>query len=231
MTLRRASDVHGRVLALRAILWRTQFEIRAQQGAPRAKLELDAERMNLWVATSQVPVSPLEREMLDRPFGGWQMPELAALAWRMEAAIALLWCLAQLEMPPYTEAVPPNIAFDYLERAAVLVTPSLRPELDVARETELASLWNWRARTETLRRQGMQPPPGDSFDATIARATRSASDMGLVTANDDLVVDGSRYADVAHERFVELSCIALERHWALAWLGNNTAWDLANPPT
>lgn len=232
---RSANDVVGRVMGLRAIMWRAQFELAARSADRPRDLELRNERHNLWVSTSQVPVSPRERQLLDRGLGTWSMAEIGELVWRNQAAFALLWALGHAEMPPYTTIVSANIVFEHVERMFARIAPQLRSAVEIDRAIELAELWNWRGRTETLRRRGVPPPPADSYEATVARAMRSAVEAQLVDAADvadgDLLVGDMRYATLDHKTFIEVSCIAHERHWALHWLVDTAAWDDAMPAT
>lgn len=215
-----------------------QFELHLTKGAPRDRLEAASDQLNAEARAGTTPLSPREQSLLDRPFGGWTLDEGAEIAWRNEAAIALLWTLGLVvDMPPYTSPVPAQTVMNYLDRlkrtdgGAQLLERALRD-----RARELATFWSWRARTEHFRRSGMRPPPGDTYDATIERATHAMVNTGLIPperiASGDVTIGHVRYVDVDGGTLLQLSCIAFERHRALEWVDDsNTDWDTLIPST
>jgi hypothetical protein len=231
---RSASEVLGRLHSLRFVLWRTQLELHLTRGAPRERLKASSDQLD-FEARSGSP-SPRERNLLDRPFGEWTRDEIAELVWRNEAAVALLWALGVVaEMPTYTSLVPAQMVKDQLDKLMRTVeTPQLRePKLrDDAHE--VATFWNWRARTEQFRRSGMAAPLGDTYDATVERATRSMVNAGLIknVGEGDVLIGNVRYADVDSGTLLQLACVAFERHRALEWLNDATQdWDTLIPST
>ena len=121
--------------------------------------------------------------------------------------------------------------------AAMGDAPPLRPESELEAARSLAALWNWRARTEAMRVAGVEPPPGDSFDATIARAVSAGLEGKTISAADvhegDLAIGPAiRYATAPIEVLRKLACVAHERHWTLSWIADaSTDWDTVNPAT
>jgi hypothetical protein len=234
-------EVFGRLMALRAVLWRTQFELHLGRAASDRQ-ELEARHADLvaWMAAAQIPLSPRERALLDRPLGSWTPDEVSELVWRNEAAAVLLWYLDLVPtIPPYGVPVPAAAVMERVEQLPRLGSdaPPARPASELAAALELASLWNWRARTERFKREGTRPPPGDSYEEAVARATQSAIESKLVdrshvTGGDLLVGPSTPYAAADDSQQRTLACIAHERHWALTWLDDSsTAWDSVNPST
>ncbi len=227
-------------MALRALLWRTQLELHlSRAAAQRAMIEQHNAHLTAWMRAAAVPSSPRETELLARPLGGWTQDEIAETVWRNDAAAPLLWLLEQAPwIPPYTVVVPASAVMARMDQLVHLRDlPTSRHESDISHALELALLWNWRARTEAFRRQGIPAPAGDSYEAAIERATRAAIDSNLVAAEDvadgDLLVGaGTRYSAADDARRLQLACVAHERHWALTWFADPaTAWDSVNPAT
>ena len=243
---RTANDVLERLFCLRALLFRTQLEVELHvSGASRAEIadrqsSIEAAHASLssWLMASSIAFSPIERTMLADPLGGWKREEVAQLMWRTEAVATLLWTIGLLPaMPPYANTMPLDAVISRLDELPLSETaPPLRSEPEIERALELAELWHWRARTEILRRQGKPAPADDSYEATVARAMASALEAGLIdpreVANHDFAISAMRYADTDESTFMELSCVAFERHVALTWVNDpTTAWDTVNPST
>jgi hypothetical protein len=234
---RSASEILGRLKSLRLVLCRMQLELHLTKGAPRDRLRVASDQLNVDARAAAVP-TPREQSLLDRPFGEWTLDEIAQLAWRNEAAVALLWALGLLaEMPPYTAPVPAKTVMDHLDRLKRTDgAPQLRERTLREDALELATFWNWRARTEQFRRSGMPAPPGDTYDATIQRAIRSIVDAGLIRQENvgegDVMIVDVRYANVDGGTFLQLACIAFERQLALEWVNDATKdWDTLVPST
>ncbi len=238
---RDAREVFGRLMALRALLWRTQFELHLSRAAAnRPAIEAGHADLTQWMAAARIPLSPRERALLDRPLGSWTPDEIGELVWRNEAAAVLLWYLDLVpSIPPYGVPVPAAALMERIEQLPALGSdsPPARPAAELAPALELASLWNWRARTEASKRVGTPPPAGDSYEAAIAGAAKSAVDKKLVDAahvadGDLLVGPDTRYSMADETQQRTLANIAHERHWALTWLTDtSTAWDSVNPST
>jgi hypothetical protein len=238
---RDAREVFGRLMALRAVLWRTQFELHlGRAAADRAEIEARHADLARWMAAARIPFSPRERALLDRPLGSWTPDEVSQLVWRNEAAAVLLWYLDLVPaIPPYGVPVPAAAVMERVEQLPTLGSdaPPTRPDAELAAALELASLWNWRARTEAFKRAGKPPAAGDSYEQSIKSAAHAAIESKLVEAShvadgDLLVGPGTRYAAADEKQQRTLACIADERHWALTWIADtSTAWDTVNPST
>jgi hypothetical protein len=239
---RDSRQILGRLMALRAVLWRTQFELHLGNNAPRSEIEPRHAELTGWIRAAKIPFSPREDALMKQALGTWPRDAVSELVWRNESAAILLWAIDQVpSIPPYTIAVPATPVMGQLEQlpqlAAMGDPPPLRPESELEAARELAALWNWRARTEGMRLAGVQPPHGDSFDATIARATEAALAAKLVDAaavfEGDLALGpGVRNAAAPVEALRKLACVAHERHWTLTWMADaSTEWDTVNPST
>lgn len=228
-------------MALRALLWRTQFELHlSRAAADRLDIESRNAELTSWIKAASIPFSPKERALLDRELGGWSTDEIAEMVWRNEAAAPLLWYLELVpQVPPYFVVVPAAAVMERIEQLPnmTLDMPKTRSREELENALELASLWNWRARCEALRRSGAQAPEGDTYEGVIAQATNSAIDIKLVEKTfvldgDLLVTADTKYGDVDADQQRTLACIAHERHWALAWIADgSTSWDTVNPAT
>lgn len=235
---RNARDVFDRLMALRALLWRTHLEMYLGRGIPRIEVEPQHDKLARWMETANLPLSPREQALIGRPLGAWIEIEVAELVWRYEAAAVLLWALGAVPtIPPYTMVIPAAAVMEQIEHLARRADiPPLRAKEEIDDALTRAEMWHWRARTELLWMRGMQPPLGDSFEATIARAARGAIDDGLIGVADvvdgDFAVDGVAYAKAQQGVKMQLGCVSYERHWALAWIDDeDSEWDTVNPPT
>lgn len=239
---RDSRQILGRLMALRAVLWRTQFEVYLGTHERNRELEERNGELEAWMRAAKIPFSPREQALMSLPLGKWPHDDVTALLWRNEAAAMLLWAIDLVpSVPPYTIAIPASAVMMELEQlpqvAAMGDAPPLRPEPELDAARQLAELWHWRSRTEGLRLAGTQPPPGDSFDATIARATEAALAAKLIDPTgildgDFAVAPGARYASAPIEVLRTFACVAHERHWALTWITDATAeWDTVNPST
>ena len=173
------------------------------------------------------PFSPRELQLLSRPPEAWESQDVVDAIWRGEALGALGWALSALEeLPDYDEP------FDHVElaRELDLAQPlELRPAVDLEEERESARLWHWRARTTLL--QGdptvQLPERWASFDQLIAAAAMRGHEEGLLPAprRGDFPAFGTTYRQLDEEQLALARSIATERHYALAWLCSDAAWD------
>lgn len=232
-------EVSERIAALGTILWRIQLEnhLFTYGGSGREEMESRNAQLAGWAEAERLAFSPREAELLARPLGAWTPQEMSELVWRFEAVAALAWSIERLAfMPPYDEPAKAVHMLPLTRVGEPLHVPeAVRADDVLHREIERASLWNWRARTETFRRKGVPAVRGDSYEATVARAVESALSDGLIegvsTQDGDFLVCGTPYAAVEADRFIQLACIAFERHRALTWLVSRESWDDVNPPT
>jgi hypothetical protein len=203
--LRDQSEAIGRAEALRAV-------VLAAAGEPGPE--------------GEPPLSPRERQLLARPREDWDEQDAADAAWRGEALGALAWALSLEEaLPPY------DAPFDHagLARELDLEEARLRPfeEIDAARET--ARLWHWRARTALLQEQGTLPLPErwSSYDQLVAAAAMRGFEQGLLPAplRGDFPAFGKIYRHLAGDQRALAHSVAAERHYALTWLCDTSAWD------
>ncbi|QDT24020.1 hypothetical protein HG66A1_58460 [Gimesia chilikensis] len=178
-------------------------------------------------------LSSAELKLHDQPLGDWDRSAIFETFWRVEALKALLWSIGVIEeMPSYYDVGNPNEIYSmvpinqpiegFLDSAAIRGKETLDAEL------HQAQFLNWRARTEVMRLQGMEPPPGDSYAATVSRALDGIEQEGINVEHDgvDLLIDGQRLVDLDGETKGNFASICYERHLALEWIcADGTDWD------
>lgn len=231
-------EVCSRILALAATLWRAQIEMHLQRKATEE--DVLRERfieLSTWVQNEQLAdhLSGAETELHATPLGKWTNSQVFETIWRFESLAVLLWATGHFEeMPSWLETVDGQTVIQKAnllgKRASLLSNSHLRDEGQIDRAHHAAEFWHWRCRTEMLRRNGMAPPPGDTYEGTIGRALMTAVSDGLVTEtiDGDVAVNGVAYANLPQEDWASLASISIERHYATNWLmgyapGNN--WD------
>jgi hypothetical protein len=225
-----------RALALTALLTRTQLEHGVQVDPLRAAgWKRIHDELAGWMAKEGIDaaVSPSERKLLDRPLGSWKDEEIFECVWRSEALTALLWTLSRIDpMPAYGRRVEEAVINPHIP-ALRPVTPwlestRLRPAEALGAARRTAELWLWRARTEMRRRTGGKPPPGETYEATIAGAVEHALDEGILEGpvRRDLDVSGTAFAELEQAQFADAYSVSLERLFAMNWVcGYAEDWD------
>jgi hypothetical protein len=183
--------------------------------------------------------SKYERDVIHRPIGRIPNDELHELGLWLQALGALLWAGGRMEMPPYHETIPADLVYPFLPERDDPVKPFLRsmkvrPENDLELGQLRAEFWNWRSRCEQMRRDGMPPPPGQTYDKTIARAAESAKRKGLidVVVRGDVSCGGIPFGELDDRAFAFAAESAEQRHHALNWIcGEADDWDKVTTDT
>ncbi|QDV21107.1 hypothetical protein Pan153_57890 [Gimesia panareensis] len=178
-------------------------------------------------------LSAAELELHNQPLGEWEYGTIFETFWRIEALKALLWSIGLIEeMPSYFAVGNPNAAYSLVPinqpPEEFLGKAKLRSEDVIKAERHQAQFLNWRARTEVLRLQGVAPPPGDSYEATVRRALHGIEQEGINVDHDgvDLLIDGQRLIDLEGETKGDIASICYERQLALEWVCADEAdWD------
>ncbi len=230
------TEVAYRALALIALTIRVTADSLARTDPDQNdRWNVVVAKVRSWVAEQGIDphLSAVERAAIAQPLGRIDDDTLFDLSWRLQALVALLWALHQIEpMPTYAEsyaadALQPLLPFgqpvaDFLAKAR------LRTEEELVTERHRAEFWNWRGQTEVRRRGGKLPQGGDSDDAAITQAAQTALDEGVVTEviDGDVICLGQPYRALSSEGFAEAASTAQERDFALSWIcGSTEDWD------
>jgi hypothetical protein len=236
MRCKTQEEVAYRALALIALTYRVTLDSLARTDSEKnARWSEILDQLRSWVRGQGIDpyLSAVERHALGQPLNEIDDDTLFALSWRLQALVAILWALHKIEpMPTYAEsysadALQPLLPFGQ-PIEGFLTTTRLRTEEELVMERHRAEFWNWRARTDLLRRQGMKPPAGETYDTTIARAVQTALDEGVVTEvrDGDVLCNGVPYRVLSPEAFADAASTAQERHFALNWMcGYAEDWD------
>ncbi len=231
-------DAVHRVAALGVHLWRAQLELHSGRGtSEKTEIESRFREVSEWMGREGIDamLSPSESALADLDLGSWSQSQVFENVWRFEALSALLWSLNLLEpMPSYLELVDGHALLQktplHSGVARISSAADLRASDEIETQQEAAMFWHWRTRTEMFKRQGMSPPPGETYGATIARAVADAHSTGLVAnvKDGDVEVDGLAYGELAQEAWGPIASLSVERHFALNWLcgyAPGNAWD------
>jgi len=225
-----------RALALTALLTRTQLEHGAKADPQRmAGWQRIQGELTAWMEKEGIDValSPGERELLDRPLGGWSDDEVFECVWRSEALTALLWALGMLgAMPAYGKRVEEAVINPHIPAlkpvAPWLESANLRPANDLQAARTAAEFWLWRARTELAQRRGEEPPPGESYEDAVSRGLEKAAEEGILDEpiDGDIGVEGTPFGELEDAQFADAYSVSLERLFALNWVcGYAENWD------
>jgi hypothetical protein len=236
MRFKTQEEVAGRALALVALTYRVSMDSLARTDPHKKSRWIEIHtQLRAWVSAQAIEphLSPTEREALAQPLGQIDDDTLFDLSWRLQALVAVLWALNVVEpMPSYAESYPADALQPLLPFgrpvAEFLATVRLRAEEELVTERHRAEFWNWRARTDLLRRRGTKPPVGQTYATILARAAETALEDGIVTEvrDGDVVCRGVPYSALSPEEFADAASTAQERHFALNWIcGYAEDWD------
>jgi hypothetical protein len=235
MRFKTQEEVAYRALALTALTYRVSADSFTRTNPEKnPRLHEVLNQLRGWVSSHgiEVHLSPIERKALAQPLGKIDDDTLFDLSWRVQALVALLWALGKVDpMPTYCESYAAN-ALPLMSLGSpveeFLTTVRLRPEEDLVTERHRAEFWNWRARTDLMRRHGTKPPTSETYEASIATAAKSALEDGIVVEqrDGDVVCRGVPYRELSQEAFADVASTAQERHFALNWIcGYAEDWD------
>lgn len=235
-----AKTLAYRALCLGALITRAELET-AFRDNPGPGIDESLKRMidsvGDWLAGTGLgrQLSDEEGRLLAKPAGSWSEEEASEAAWRTEALSALLWALGVAEAAPRYDAEFADAKA--LERLGLmkpidgfLRRAGLRPPEEIAREREVAALWDLRAKIERIVREmpEVQPPGGQTFPEVVVLMVRQAYAEGLIaqTVEDDLPAFGKPYRQLSEEELRRATNIASERLHALNWLRSQAEdWD------
>lgn len=167
-----------------------------------------------------------EREFMQTgPFETTMRQRIDA-GWLAESIMCLFWALGRREeiLPYDQEADPRSNWLHKDEKTRDLFREAVfRPEAEIDRQRELAELWHWRCRTQTLLATGKIPdtlPNGTKMAEVIRLAADKAAEWNVLAQpiENDFPAFGKPFRDVSEEELSRLTSIAMERHKAFNWL-------------
>jgi hypothetical protein len=146
--------------------------------------------------------------------------------WLAESIMCLFWALGRrVEILAYDQEADPKSNWPHKgETARDLIQEAVfRPEAEIDRQRDLAELWHWRCRTQTLLASKKIPdalPDGTSMAEVIRRAADKAAEWNVHAQpiESDFPVFGKPFRNVSEEELSRLTSIAMERHKAFNWL-------------
>lgn len=233
------TEICDRIQALSALLYRTQLEmpIHSQDDVQQWYGDL-----NKWIERDNLIAhfSNSESELIAANLGGWTESQVFETVWRFEALLPLLWAIKRIdEMPSWEQPVGAQV----MENAALFQSPqqllevsSLRDQDELEQMQHGAEFWHWRLRTEMMRRDGVDPPPGDSYQQCIGRAVDHAHKEGIINSivQGDIGINGTAYANLPQQQWADIASLSIERHYGLNWLtgrAEHNDWDLTRTDT
>jgi hypothetical protein len=230
-----------RALCLAAIVTRSEFEYRilerpSEKPLRQGEQQRHSDEVNSWLKEESLwkELSRRERELLNRPLGGWKPQEIADGQWRKEALSVLAWALGRLKrMPGFDQSAEAKELLEAIEfmhpAENVLRRARLLPESEITGARNVGELWLWRARTYRFQRDPKKypPPSGMSYPDLVRQVSDMAEEKGLFRAlAHDFPVAGQAYSSLGEDGVSELQSIASERLYALNWLcGFAENWD------
>lgn len=231
INLRPARQVGQRLIALIAMLNRTELETRNGQTAQE---ELEEERFDLsaWLIDQQIEgaLSPLEDRFLNAPAGSLSQDDLDALSSILGSVEAIAWSLKLTGSPRGNQEIAEIIAQapgpeDRV--GAFLQSVSLRPLPAIADTREESEIWAWRFDIELeARREHRSIYPEDS--EVIRGVLNEMADSGanVESIDGDFVLDGFPVAKIDTVLIEFAAALEIERLKAFNWIcGYGTTWD------
>lgn len=228
--MKTASEISTRALIQGGLSFRSQLENHLRDGNEKAKEIIQAH--SFWLEKFDLKASMSDHEQIEisAEAGSWDDKTISQNFWKIESLKALLWVLNQYEeMPAYFEVGNPNEIYRFAQYpddpTHFIQQCSTRTKKEIEKEREVYEFLNWRCRTELFRLQGMAPPPGDSFEATVRRALNSmpSGSTKITKDENDIIINGIPLTKFADKGTVISTCY--ERHLALNWVVNKASWE------
>lgn len=221
-----ARAVAYRALCMGALLKRSEIEFSIQDYLNDTDIKYH-EALNQWLVNEKIlqHLSKTEQVLLAKPIGTWSGRTLKMVSQRTEALGIMLWSLNRLDNLPYYdtefETIDSLAPLDILHSTIDFIwLATLRSDYDLRQARDQAELWNWRSRARELKRMGVRPPEGVSFNEIIRMTTDRAYANGHILSpiQDDFPAFNKPYAYLNPDEYALLSSIAYERYSALSWI-------------
>jgi len=182
-------------------------------------------------------ISPNEMTFLDTPVSLITEQQIINIIWRTESIMCLMWSLNLIkDIPPFDK----QQSFDLLNNIPIsdLVTfrkeAKLRPESEIIEFQSTAEMWHWRSRTRKLQEDNtpIELPDGvKNLDEVVRLVCRSILEQNksfIPVTEEDFLAFNKPYRDLDINQYLEVTSIAIERHFALNWLcgfSSKNDWD------
>mgnify|MGYP000179510667 CR=1 FL=1 len=241
-----ARAVAYRALCLGALLQRAELELSLQDVDEWSvfdevrqhfikKQESKIQKLSQWLIDEHIAphLSETEQYLMGKPAGKWSERNLISVGWRTEALGTMLWVLNRIDyLPGYDNQFDPDdllVPLDIFQPTIDFIWMArLRPDYELTQERDRAELWNWRSRARELKRMGVRPPEGVTFNEIIRLTAEDAYQKGHIDVpiSGDFPVLNKSYAHLTADEYAILSAIAYERNSALSWVCEITSeWE------
>jgi hypothetical protein len=162
-------------------------------------------------------LEPDEASLLTTPVGHLTQQQGVDAGWRCEGLVVLAWALGSHDLPAHDESVHPEEVADilgFLDAApSALGMPTLRPQSELQRCSDLFLALHWRLREFSLSRKPID------FVSSARTAWFGPLDIGeLRLVEGDLAVGYLPVSAAPEAEFSRCLSIAMERHQAVNWL-------------
>lgn len=231
--LRSAADVATRCIILGALLNRAALE----ESAGEAESELAAEAFDLrgWLHTEGLwdELTPKEKTFLSARLGAIPPEDVVAASWQGAGLDALAWALGLLPSLPPTglgdfDLLVHELPHPWQKTGPWIAARGLRPEREIAREREIAEIWEWRVSMEMARRLA-EGRDLETIEQAIATTTQEGQAAGLLAPGKSggfRSGEGVSITRAGLDELDRLTAITTERLLALNWLcGFGDNWD------
>ena len=234
--MKERKEIVIRALIQCALSLRSQLENHIRNGNEDAKRAIQPHTK--WLQHFEITSFMLteERESIEKEAGSWDDSLIMENFWKIESFKGLMWVLNKYDsMPCYYDVGNVNDVYQlggYPDNPNDFINSGeIKDVADIENERHLYEFLQWRCRTELLRLQGMVPPAGDSFEATVTRAVSSIPTGSTIVNNDgiDITINGTRFVDYSDKGTVMSTC--MERRLALEWVLGDDSWDETNTDT
>ena len=178
-----------------------------------------------------------EITLFEEAVGGFNSTEIFNCRFQYEAIVVLLWALGLRDMPNYSCFLEEDF-HDILKIGTghnldiLMNTCQLRPEEEIALQTEVAMLWHWRAIE-----MGQVPKDGkswsdciklifgDEYEAVLRHIPQASQ------SPHDFLVGETPVSKLNKTEQGMLDIIAYWRHHAFEWIMSDDAWDEVSADT
>lgn len=208
---------------------RAQLENHHKQGTPQVEDMIKAHRK--WVDDFGLyrEMAFEEKQWMDEKPGEWHTQRIGNLFWKIESFKALLWIISVFDdMPPIGEVGDIKELYNlsqYPKNPRDFINAGLLREPEqIQAETQVYTYLEWRTRTEYMRRTGVKPPEGDSYQNIIQRSLSGIPKGPTILEHNgsDILINGKPFADI--EDLNPVAPSVAERLKALRWSQDKSEW-------